>query len=182
MFGTNKKRHVYVIVNQDTKNVKIGITDDIKTRVSALQFAGGCFLDVKYLSPKIYDAPIIERELHEHFKEYRYLGEWFKINYKDVLNYIKNKYGDFKAFTDKDDIKDFKQSLENKTPLLATYKHIETTTTITKTIREITRTKQYPFKWLKRIDKNIYADSWGNLKKITYKKGMWEIEELGQKL
>lgn len=29
MFGKTKKKHVYVLVNKDTKNVKIGITDDI---------------------------------------------------------------------------------------------------------------------------------------------------------
>ena len=195
IFRKIKRKHIYVILNTDTNRIKIGITDDIKTCVCALQLAGGCKLDVKYLSPAIYDAQQVEKQIHKHFSEFRHLGEWFNIDYKDAIRYIKRRYKDFGKYIASDKERDNQDSTCKAKPLdrdkekkevkyeMSPLKDIkENEVVIVEEVKTITtkviRTKDYPFSRWRRVGKNIYQNYSGERKRIFYKDGYWNIEDI----
>jgi predicted GIY-YIG superfamily endonuclease len=73
------KKHVYIIVNPSTNYTKIGITDNIKRRLSQLSCASGVEL-VLYHHTELYErAKLIEKSLHSKFGSRRKKGEYFNI-------------------------------------------------------------------------------------------------------
>lgn len=85
-----KAQLVYVIYNEVTGLTKIGVTANITTRKGSLQNACGVELKVVYTTLRMYNALKIERKIHDRFDKYRRIGEWFKIDYYDAIDYIKN--------------------------------------------------------------------------------------------
>lgn len=84
--------HGYVYFIRDgLGHIKIGIAKNVKRRMRALQTNNPMRLEY-YFGLKVEsidDARIIERELHEVFKDDRLCGEWF--NEKPVLAFLSNK-------------------------------------------------------------------------------------------
>ena len=78
-------QQVYIIKNIDIPRIKIGISQNISERIKTLQNAGGCRMELIWSSCLIYNANYIEKLLHDRFKKYRYLGEWFNINQDEVV-------------------------------------------------------------------------------------------------
>lgn len=72
------KGNVYFI-RDGMGNIKIGIAKDVLKRRLELQTANPNELEIFYIMqvPKMWDAQVIERELHECFSDYRKKGEWF---------------------------------------------------------------------------------------------------------
>ena len=74
-------RYLYLI--KCNEYYKIGIAFDLDQRLSSLQGGNPYELEV-VCAFKIKDARESEKLLHELFKDKRQLGEWFKLDYKDV--------------------------------------------------------------------------------------------------
>ena len=100
---SNKDGYVYFIKNgKDSKYVKVGATSDVGNRIFSYKtsFEKGVFL-LGYI--KTNNPFLLEKEIHEIFKEQRYRGEFFKISnqqlytIKEVFDlnvkndYVKNK-------------------------------------------------------------------------------------------
>ena len=90
-----KAKSVYAIMNPENKRIKIGIADDVKTRLIGLESGAGCKLELINNTHPILYAEEAERDSHKLFKDKRYYGEWFTITEKeanDCINSIKLKY------------------------------------------------------------------------------------------
>lgn len=79
------KRYLYVLKNE-LGRYKIGVAVDVEKRVKALSISSGSKIEIIY---KFNSRGNFENKLHKHFKEKRYLGEWFCLNDED-LDFIKN--------------------------------------------------------------------------------------------
>ena len=89
------QKFVYVIKNEETGRVKIGITSDIKQRFSILITGSGCKMKLVHLTKRIDNAREIERLAHEHFSEKHYIGEWFNINSEEAVIYLNEQKENF---------------------------------------------------------------------------------------
>ncbi len=83
----NKDRFVYILSGGDL--VKIGITDNVKKRVAALNLSSPVPISLIY-SWFVKDAADIERRLHVHFHSKRIRGEWFDLSEDDIQWIISN--------------------------------------------------------------------------------------------
>ena len=79
---------VYVIKNIETGRVKIGISKNPKSRLLALISASGCKLELMYHTDYIEDAIGLESKMHNTFSDYRYLGEWFDLDWRVAVNQL----------------------------------------------------------------------------------------------
>jgi hypothetical protein len=72
---------VYFI--SDGEYIKIGVTDALGSRLATLQNANARPLVVVHLidCDTYTYATALEKALHLHFKDYRALGEWFKLDW-----------------------------------------------------------------------------------------------------
>lgn len=86
---TDDCRFVYLFRNELTNLYKIGITDAPRKRMKQLQTASGMYLQdliILQCEVGIDEAPIIiEKYLHNYFKNKRVVGEWFELNVKEVI-------------------------------------------------------------------------------------------------
>lgn len=80
---------VYVILNPETKRIKIGIATDVKSRLSGLESGCGCKLEVLYNTLPLENAIYYEKRCHNHLKESRYHGEWFNVSRADAIKAVK---------------------------------------------------------------------------------------------
>ncbi len=87
---------IYLIWNTETKRVKIGVAYNPIKRMEALKYQSGCKLELIYYTRPIEKSNEFETHLHLIFKDYRYLGEWFNMNYSKPMEVIKSLEGDYK--------------------------------------------------------------------------------------
>lgn len=94
-FAVNEVEYVYVVYNRFTKLFKIGMTTNLRERVGTLSTQNGTKLNLILairLCAEIDDPSIlVEQYLHTYFKSKRVLGEWFKLNIKDIIE-IRNLF------------------------------------------------------------------------------------------
>lgn len=83
-----ESRVVYVILNIEVGRVKIGITGDIKGRFSILATQGGCEMEMYYHTQPMFNSKEIESKCHNHFREQRYIGEWFNVTKEQAKEYL----------------------------------------------------------------------------------------------
>ena len=88
----NKRDDVMMVVYVLTAGefVKIGITDNIKTRVVCYRTHCPLTIAVEFCSKRL-QRPIargVEVRCHERFAEHAVHGEWFKVDVSRVLNFI----------------------------------------------------------------------------------------------
>jgi len=83
-------RKVYLIWNTEVEKMKIGISRNVKSRIRALRSIVGCELELYYATKFIGEFFELEGYMHEYFKDYRIMGEWFKIDKTIVLNVLKD--------------------------------------------------------------------------------------------
>jgi len=77
-FASDCKQYLYAI--SDGTNVKLGRSNNIKKRMSALQTSNSkklVLLWEKYTGRDVYRAEAAEKQLHRHCREYKIRGEWF---------------------------------------------------------------------------------------------------------
>ena len=80
---------VYFFYNPTTELFKIGITNDFWRRHKELQNNSGVFILplVGSLINELYDesADIVEKYLHEYYKDKRKAGEWFNLSLREAF-------------------------------------------------------------------------------------------------
>lgn len=88
MLRGSKKFGVYIIEVRDTGLYKIGVTKDIKKRISQLQTSNPYefYLIDFFVTPKSWE---LERILHNKYKLNRYKREWFKLNNDEITEACK---------------------------------------------------------------------------------------------
>lgn len=85
--NVSKKEKVddlYIILDEDVNNLKIGRSKNVKARLNQLQIANSHKLKLLLTIPK---KGYMERELHEVFKRFKVKGEWFESD-KRIFDYI----------------------------------------------------------------------------------------------
>lgn len=76
------KTGVYIIRFQNTDNYKIGITKNLKTRISQFSTGNPDNIIIEYfIATKHYKS--LEKHFHSIFKKYRMKGEWFKFTQQE---------------------------------------------------------------------------------------------------
>ncbi len=82
--------HLYIVESKGGL-IKIGRSSCPKRRIAEIAKATGTAVVRQYLSPLCLNAQAIERHLHKHFAEYRQQGEWFKVQFKTVVEEAKKQ-------------------------------------------------------------------------------------------
>jgi len=96
-----KKGCIYIIKKTDINLYKIGISINPISRIKAISTQSGDFIENIYISKpcEIYNK--IESEIHEEYRKYRNIGEWFKFTDNDIqiiieqINKRVNKYNNY---------------------------------------------------------------------------------------
>lgn len=85
------KNYIYLIANRDISNrYKIGVTNNLSSRLASLQSASGCSLEL--LAYQLCaDAYSVEAYLHQRYKEHRGKGEWFDFS-REMLSEVADLY------------------------------------------------------------------------------------------
>lgn len=73
----------YLIRCTGSNLLKIGKSSDVDTRLKQLQIGSGSILELVH----VFDIDI-ESKLHNSFSDKRKHGEWFDVNYLDVINFM----------------------------------------------------------------------------------------------
>lgn len=76
-------QYLYIIKCQEF--YKIGIANDIESRLAQLSTGNPYPLEVE-IYYAFDNAEIVERSLHQRYKEQRQRGEWFNLSYEDKKN------------------------------------------------------------------------------------------------
>ena len=75
---------LYFILDTQSNSIKIGVSKDVKRRLSQLQTSNASPL---LLVGRMQNRIGLEKNLHEKFKKYRLKGEWFSTN-ASLIEYI----------------------------------------------------------------------------------------------
>lgn len=78
-------KHVYIIHDIDSDIYKIGISKNIKTRLSNLDTSNPHNLKI-YKTYKLKNAKGMEKQLHKQYEHLNVKGEWFKLSEEDLIN------------------------------------------------------------------------------------------------
>lgn len=151
--------YIYIIRNIDIHRVKIGVSNDIQRRLITLQNAGGCKMELSWVSRRLTNSYFIESLLHDKFNELRYIGEWFNLDVDIAIKsaiILVNKNGKFPISRNKKTRKEPEQK----------YVHV----------------KELHINNYKRINPGVYADKEGKVYSIKYRiDGTgWDVSELTQ--
>jgi len=151
-------KSLYLIYNKEIKRIKIGITNDINSRLSSLKCSSGCELELIYCSEKLKNSEYVEKKLHDFYKDSRHIGEWFNcVDVNPIIEFSKiyiEKYG-VKEIEKKDDIKDEFYIKSSNTKIL----------------------NNINFAIYERVSENLYIDKNKKQYNIIFKNGFWEISE-----
>lgn len=82
---------IYLLNESGSEKYKIGITNNLKTRLKNIQT--GCPEEINVIST--FQSPyvtIIEKRLHKKFEHNKTNGEWFLLNDSDVFSFKHNCY------------------------------------------------------------------------------------------
>ena len=91
--------YIYFIENKYNGYIKIGFTKDIKTRLSTLknqclQYMGeDCLTLIKLYPCVVSKLNKVEKLLHNDFKQYRVVGEWFNLDKNIIDKRLCSYYG-----------------------------------------------------------------------------------------
>ncbi|EHQ92138.1 GIY-YIG nuclease family protein [Desulfosporosinus youngiae] len=81
----NENGHVYVITNE-TGRVKIGRAKNPTQRLRTLETQSGLKITKSFISPLIGNYEKAEVDLHAKYKNKRVIGEWFDVNFNEVVS------------------------------------------------------------------------------------------------
>jgi hypothetical protein len=88
---TEDKKCLYAFKLSDG-SVKIGVSKNPEQRIKTLSKQSGKKITAKWYSEPLENAFKIEKDLHRSFSKHRLEGEYFQIDFNDVLSVIKDKY------------------------------------------------------------------------------------------
>ncbi|MDF2543440.1 MAG: Meiotically up-regulated [Anaerocolumna sp.] len=92
-------KSIYVIENENGQ-VKIGISQNIESRVKTLSRQGGFVVKRSYQTEKCSNHYNLENIIHCYLKDSRKIGEWFDVNYDDAVNLVKSMFSLYAKFED----------------------------------------------------------------------------------
>lgn len=160
-----KEQLVYVIKNDDTNRIKIGISDSIGNRAKALEHASGCKLKVLHLSITLRNARDVEQLIHYELREHRYLGEWFNVDDEKAINTTAKFVIDYGKIANQNKVK------EPNNEIFQEYKVVG--------LNKGDIIKNLNLSDYKRIKQGIYADKTGEIYSIKYRiEGGWLVNKL----
>lgn len=89
--ATKDKKCLYVFKLSDG-SIKIGVSKNPEQRIKTLSKQSGKKITTKWYSEPLENAFKIEKDLHSFFSKHRLEGEYFQIDFNDVLSAVKDKY------------------------------------------------------------------------------------------
>ena len=108
----NLRQYVYLIKNESSNNIKIGIGQNPEQRLKQLQTGADGDLTLLYKSMVCSNAYEIETYLHHTFSDCNIRGEWFDVSEEDILNVVSEC--EFVLNTNIDDIDVIKKFSKDK--------------------------------------------------------------------
>jgi predicted GIY-YIG superfamily endonuclease len=75
----NNPKYIYILLNETTNFIKIGISKNTNRRIRQLELSGGCKLKTIFISDDYFRAAVIEKSFKTFFKSKQQEGEWFDI-------------------------------------------------------------------------------------------------------
>jgi hypothetical protein len=78
-------KHIYIFENKMYPIIKIGMSDNPKSRIKTVQTNSGFPLEIAYQSEPILNPAIIEKLIHLELKEFRTKGEWFELDIQTAI-------------------------------------------------------------------------------------------------
>lgn len=82
-------KYIYILLNETTNFVKIGITKNTDRRIRQLELSSGCKLKTIFISDEYFKAALIEKSFKTFFKSKQQEGEWFNITPEIAVNKLK---------------------------------------------------------------------------------------------
>ncbi len=82
--------YVYVLKDAERGLCKIGMSKNPLMRLSTIKTAAGCEKTTSFISRKTKDARGLERKTHAAFSAMRVAGEWFKADFTNIVNFVKD--------------------------------------------------------------------------------------------
>lgn len=79
------KKCVYIFKSENGE-CKIGVSNDVEKRKSMILTQGNVKIVDVFHTPECTNAFKIEKIMHNYYSQYRGLGEWFSIDFKDACN------------------------------------------------------------------------------------------------
>lgn len=93
------EKHIYIF-KAETGECKIGVSNNVDKRRSAIEMQGGKpIIDVFYTS-KCFNSYEIENIMHRHFADNRLIGEWFDIDFDNAVSVLKEVFNKNASFVD----------------------------------------------------------------------------------
>ena len=86
-----KRSYVYIIKNLNSNNLKVGVGSDPLKRLKQLQTGSDSELSLVYTSFLCSNAFSLENDIHNRFKDSHVRGEWFKVNEREIINYLEKQ-------------------------------------------------------------------------------------------
>jgi hypothetical protein len=89
LYQLQNPKYIYLVLNENTNFVKIGISKNTKQRIRKLELSGGCRLKTIFISDEYYRAALIEQSFKTYFRNKQEEGEWFNISPELALDKLK---------------------------------------------------------------------------------------------
>jgi len=95
IYQKEEDQSVYIIKNEQTGLVKVGVAKDPEARMNTLANQSGCDLQMVYCTPRCKNAYSIEQDIHKRLSEDREVGEWFNVPEVEVVDILQSMALDF---------------------------------------------------------------------------------------
>lgn len=85
------EKHIYIF-KSETGECKIGVSNNVNKRLSAIKMQGGKNIIEVFYTPKCFNAYKIENNMHKYFADKRLIGEWFDIDFNNATSILKEEF------------------------------------------------------------------------------------------
>lgn len=93
------EKHIYIF-KAETGECKIGVSNNVDKRRSAIEMQGGKPIIELFYTTKCFNAYEIENIMHRHFADNRLIGEWFDIDFDNAVSVLKEVFNKNASFVD----------------------------------------------------------------------------------
>ena len=94
------EKHIYIF-KAETGECKIGVSNNVDKRRSAIEMQGGKPIIELFYTTKCFNAYEIENIMHKHFADKRLIGEWFDVDFDNAVSVLKEEFNKKADFVDK---------------------------------------------------------------------------------
>ena len=93
------EKHIYIF-KAETGECKIGVSNNVDKRRSAIEMQGGKPIIELFYTTKCFNAYEIENIMHKHFADKRLIGEWFDVDFDNAVSVLKEEFNKKADFVD----------------------------------------------------------------------------------